>query len=313
MPLNPQVEAILAQLAENPTPPITELAPPDARALYKAMSAATDTRDIPIGKVINGTFPGPDGDVPYRLYSPVAAVSVMPGLVYYHGGGWVIGDLDTHDSLCRDLANASGCRVFAVDYRLAPEHPFPAAVDDAMAALQFVNDNAPDLGIDPNALAVGGDSAGGNLAAVVAQQARHSGKARVMFQLLIYPVTEALPETVSMNAHAEGYLLEKATMTWFVHHYVHHADDIKNPRVSPLCAEDVSGLAPAYVITAEYDPLRDEGRAYAEKLKAAGVPTTYVEYPGMIHGFMAMGGVLDEARAALADAGAAVKDALDAD
>ncbi len=311
MPLNPQVEAILAQLAENPTPPITELDPPAAREMYKAMSAATDTRDIPIGKVIDGTFPGPAGDVPYRLYSPVAAVSVMPAIVYYHGGGWVIGDLDTHDSLCRELANASGCRVFAVDYRLAPEHAFPAAAEDAMAALQFVHQKAQDLGIDPNALAVGGDSAGGNLAAVVALEARQSGKARVMFQLLIYPVTEALAETVSMNTLAEGYLLEKDTMTWFVNHYVQDRDQIKDPRVSPLCAADVSGAAPAYVITAQYDPLRDEGAAYAEKLKAAGVPTVHVDYPGLIHGFMTMGGVLEEARTAIADAGAVVREALE--
>ncbi len=309
MPLNPQVDAILTQMAENPAPPLTAMAPQEARHAYKELSAATRMTDIPIGRVINGTFPGPAGDLAYRLYTPVAAVAVMPAMVFYHGGGWVIGDLETHDGLCRALANASGCRIFAVDYRLAPEHPFPAAMDDAIAAVRYVQDNAADLGIDPNAIAVGGDSAGGNLAAVVAQQAKTAG-VQVTFQLLIYPVTECLAETHSMNALAKGYLLEKDAMTWFVQQYVQDQELIKDPRVSPLCAEDLSGLAPAYVITAEYDPLRDEGKAYADKLTAAGVAATHVDYPGMIHGFMSMGALLEDARTAIEDAGAAVRDAL---
>ncbi len=309
MTLNPQVQAILAQLAENPQPPIHTLSAQDARGLYKAMSEAMDTRDSPIGKVENTHFSGPAGDIPIRIYSPIAAAPVVPGLVYFHGGGWVIGDLDTHDSLCRQLATASGCRVVSVDYRLAPENPFPAAFDDAVAAVRHVQRAAADLGIDPNAIAVGGDSAGGNLAAAVAQQAKQIG-VKLAYQLLIYPVTEALPETASMTALAEGYLLEKAGMEWFVAQYVQDPDLIKDPRVSPLCAADVSGLAPAYVVTAEYDPLRDEGRAYAEKLAEAGVAVTHLDYPGLIHGFFTMAGLIEEAQAAVTAAGTALGEAL---
>ncbi len=309
MTLNAQVQALLDQMAENPMPSITELPAPEARALFAAMAENTDPKGIPIGKVEDLTIPGPAGDLPVRLYTPIAAAPVGPALVFYHGGGWVIGNVDTHDALCRQLANESGARVISVDYRLAPEHPFPAAVEDAFVAVKWVQNNAMDLDVDPNAIAVGGDSAGGNLAAVVTQMARKGG-VRIAFQLLIYPVTEALADTASMNALAEGFMLEKASMEWFVGQYVPAGTTPKDPRISPLLAEDLSGLPPAYLVTAGYDPLKDEGRAYAEKLQAAGVTVEHVNYEAMIHGFFTMTGIVDEAREAVEQAGAALKAGL---
>ena len=208
----------------------------------------------------------------------------------------MIGDLDTHDDLCRCLANGSGCRVVSVDYRLAPEHPFPAAVDDCFAATQMRRrPRRGDLGIDPKRLAVGGDSAGGNLAAVVAQLAKLGGGPAIAFQLLIYPVTQlGAPDTPSMRENAKGYFLEKEGMDWFTRCYAPDKEHRSDPRLSPLLCKDLSGQPPAYVITAGFDPLRDEGKDYADKLDAAGVPVTYVNYPGMVHGFFSMRGLIPE-------------------
>jgi acetyl esterase len=264
----------------------------------------------PIGRCEDRRIEGPAGEIPLRLYTPVdARGDALPGLVFYHGGGFVIGDLETHDDLCRCLANGSGCRVVSVDYRLAPEHPFPAAVDDCWAATQYVAANARAFGIDAARLAVGGDSAGGNLAAVVAQLAKLSGGPSIKFQLLIYPVTQlgSSHETVSMRENAKGYFLEKDGMDWFTRCYVADPAHRNDPRVSPLLCKDLTGLPPAYVITAGFDPLRDEGKDYADALDKAGVSVTYVHYPSMVHGFFSFRSLVPKSREAISAAAAALK------
>lgn len=247
--------------------------------------------------------------VPVRLYRPNDRAD-LGLLVYYHGGGWVLGSLDSHDDVCRKLANAMGHAVLSVDYRLAPEHPFPVPVTDSLNALRWAHANAASLGVDPTRLAVGGDSAGGNLAAVVAQlrpvELRH--------QMLIYPVTDARRGSQSYRDNADGYRLTAASMKWFCDHYLsgdHGSED--DPRVSPLCAPDSAlvGAPPALVITAEYDPLRDEGEEYAQRLLAAGVPCTLTRYYGQIHGFFSMSAFVDDGGQAIAQAAAAVKQAFE--
>jgi acetyl esterase len=230
--------------------------------------------------------------------------------VFYHGGGWVIGDLEVADRPCRSLCAGAGCVVVSVDYRLAPEHRFPAAADDAYAAAQWVSAHAADLGADPARLAVGGDSAGGNLTAVVALMARDQGGPPIAFQLLIYPVAGCDLDTVSYRDNAEGYLLTRAAMEWFWGHYIPDEAARRHPYASPLSAENLAGLPPAFVVTAEYDPLRDEGEAYAERLRRAGVPVTLKRYAGMIHGFFQLAGVLDQGRQVLTDASSALREAL---
>jgi acetyl esterase len=309
MALDLNVRALLDQMKAAALPKLWELGPPAARAAMR--SRLLGGKDAPIGKIEDRKIPGPAGDIPVRIYTPVdAKADVLPGLVFFHGGGFVIGDLETHDDLCRCLANGSGCRVVSVDYRLAPECPFPAAVDDCFAATKYVAAQAAEFGINASQLAVGGDSAGGNLAAVVCLLAKTEGP-KIAFQLLIYPVTQlGQPEMPSMKENAKGYFLERESMAWFTRMYcpdaAHHGDH----RMSPLLAKDLSGLPPAYVATAGFDPLRDEGKAYADKLDAAGVPVTYVNYPGMIHGFFSLRGFVPKAREAVAAAAAAVNAAL---
>ncbi len=308
---DPQVQAFLEQPHDPAAPRLNSLPPEGARQMYLAMAQAMDAQNVPIGHVENRTIPGPAGEIPVRVYTPVAAgAAPLPVLVYYHGGGWVIGDLGTHDGVCRVLANESGCKVVAVDYRLAPEHPFPAAVDDSFAALQWVSDNAAELGVDANRIAVGGDSAGGNLSAVVSQMAKDKGGPAVAFQLLVYPVTDAGGDYESRWTNATGYLLEQELMEWFFKHYVPKGTDPLDTRLSPLRRSDLSGLPPAWVLTAGYDPLRDEGKAYADKLRAAGVPVEYVNEPQMIHGFFQLSGAIDTGAATLKRAGAAIRRAL---
>lgn len=310
MALDPQVKALLEGMAENPAPRIIDVPVRDGREMYRGIAATLDLQGVAIGKVEDRNIPGPAGEIPVRIYTPVAAGSdALPVLVYYHGGGWVIGDLETHDALCRTLANEAGCKVVAVDYRLAPEHVFPAAVDDCYAALKWVEANGASIGVDATRIAVAGDSAGGNLAAVVSQVAKVEKGPRIALQLLIYPVTDTDVDRGSYKENESGYFLERDGMIWFFDHYLKGADR-DDPRVAPLKAASLAGLPPAYVVTAGFDPLRDEGRAYAEALKAAGVPTEHVNYDGMIHGFFNLQGVLDVGREAVKSAAKALKTGL---
>ena len=244
-----------------------------------------------------------------RTYRPVKAER-LPALVYFHGGGWTIGDLDTHDVLCRQLAVGARCMVLSVDYRLAPEHPFPAAVDDCFAALRWTAQNAAKLGIDARRIAVGGDSAGGNLAAVVALLARDAGGPAIRYQLLIYPATDQRGGTASHERNGRGYLLTREAMDFFRAAYLPRPEEWTDWRASPLLAPSLAALPPALVMTAGFDPLVDEGRAYADKLRAAGAKVEYREYADMVHGFLLFGGVLDTANAAVTDCCAALREAF---
>lgn len=304
MTLDPQVKMLLDGMAAAGGTPMSLMSPAEARAMYVALK---DPLEVPIGKVDAQTVPGPAGEIPVRLYTPVAAGGgALPVLVYFHGGGWVIGDLDTHDALCRTLANESGCKVMAVDYRLAPEHKCPGAVEDAYAAVEWVERQGAQVGIDVNAIAVGGDSAGGNLAAIVCQLAAARKGPKIRHQLLLYPVTDTDTNTGSYGAFGAGFFLEKATMEWFFDHYLDGEVAKDSPMIAPLKAPDLSGLPAAYVVTAGHDVLRDEGKAYADALSAAGVDVTYIDYPTMIHGFFNLQGMVDASRPAVVAAGKAV-------
>ncbi len=308
VPVHPQVQTMLDALAQMGGPALSELSPVEARAMYKALGALEQGEEIQ--RVDDRLVPTPEGDVAVRVYTPADAVGSNRGvLLWFHGGGWVIGDLDTADHTCRALANRAGAVVVSVDYRLAPEHPAPAALDDCMAALMWTVENAELLGVDATKVAVGGDSAGGNLAALVCQRSRDEFGPDIDFQLLVYPVTDLTLGHPSMDENAEGYFLTKDTMVWFTECYLGDQER-KDPAVSPLFAEQLAGLPPALVITAEYDPLRDEGEAYALRLREAGVPTEHRRYDGQIHGFFAMPSTLDDARDAIDVAGAALRAAL---
>ena len=299
--LHPQAQALLRLMEERGVPPTHTLAPADARAFYRERRTFTQPDAPEVGAVRDLEARGPAGPIPLRSYRPIGAPAdaVLPVLVYYHGGGWVIGDLDTHDVLCRQLSNLSGCAVVAVDYRLAPEHRFPAAVDDAMAATRWVRENAAKLKVDASRLAVGGDSAGGNLAAVVALVARDAGDLPIAFQLLIYPATDQRRGWPSHTTNGQGYLLTKDSMDYYHDHYLPDAAQDLDWRASPLLAENHAKLPPAFVLTAGYDPLRDEGLQYAHKLSAAGNRATLVNFERQIHGFITMGRVIDEANTAV--------------
>jgi acetyl esterase len=260
----------------------------------------------PVARVESRTLPGPAGEIPVRIYAPSEARR-LPALVYFHGGGFVIGSLDTHDGTCRSLANAIGCTLVSVDYRLAPEHKFPAGPEDCYAATRWVVEKGAEIGVDGSRVAVGGDSAGGNLAAVVALMARDRRGPALRHQLLIYPVANHDFATASYEENKQGYLLSREMMRWFWNHYLVESQDGANPYASPLRAPSLAGLPPAHVITAEYDPLRDEGEALAARLQREGVPTTHVRYAGMIHGFFSMTAMLDVAKRAVAEAATAVR------
>jgi acetyl esterase len=307
MPLDPQAKVIIDLIDSTGAFELTMETPPQqVRELFAAMTMPSE---IACAHIEDRAIPGPHGGIPVRIYRP-AGDAPKPTVVYYHGGGWVIGGLDTHDSTCRALANAADALVVSIDYRLAPEHTFPAAVDDSFAALQWVAEHAAELGGDPARIAVAGDSAGGNLAAVMAQQARDAGGPGLCFQLLVYPVTEHEFERPSWTENATGYFLTTDAMRWFFFHYLRTADDGADPRVSPMRARDLAGLPPAFVVTAEFDPLRDQGMAYAEALVAAGVPVTAEVYEGMFHGFFAMTAMIDAAKVAFDDAVAALRAAF---
>ena len=308
MPLDAVVKVMLDQLAAQEGPAMFDVAPEAAREMYKATSAAAGA-PAPVENVEDRSIPGPGGEIPVRIYTP-ASTEPLPALVYFHGGGWVIGDLDTHDSICRTLTNSAQCVVVSVDYRLAPEHTFPAAIDDAYAATAWVADHAEEIGVDKRRIAVGGDSAGGNLAAVVALIARGKNAPRLVYQLLVYPITNYDFETASYRDNAEGYFLTRDAMKWFWAHYIRSEADGLDPRSSPLRADDLVGLPPALVITAEFDPLRDEGEAYAARLRDDGVPVTVTRYDGMIHGFWQMAALLQQSRDAMHQAAEGLRGAF---
>jgi len=303
MPLDPNLQTMLDQLASMGGPAMTEVSAPEAREMYKLMIAA-DAPPQDVASVEARSIPSASGDIPARVYRPASTPlgDPPPILVWYHGGGWVIGDLETTDGVARKLANRAQAIVVSVDYCLAPEHPYPAPVEDCWKVLEWVAEHGAELGGDPSRLAVGGDSAGGNLSAVMAIKARDAG-IPLRQQLLVYPAVDLTLSFPSIDENGEGYLLTKDSMVWFVNHYV-GGNDPKDPQISPYYADDISGVAPAQVLTAEFDPLRDEGEAYAERLKDAGVAVDVKRYDGMIHGFYGLGvvtPVADEAIAASAE------------
>jgi acetyl esterase len=312
MALDPQVKAVLELVARANRPAYHTLSPKDARQLFVETRPASTPTPPEIGSVKNVVAEGPHGPIPLRVYRPAAVPDAtrLPAYVYFHGGGWVIGDVNTHDVMCRQLTAASGASVVSVDYRLAPESKFPAAADDAWAATRWVVAHADTLGLDAGRLAVGGDSAGGNLAAVVALLARDAGGPAIALQVLIYPVTDVMRETRTYADFADGYLLTRDSMRWFIAHYLRSKDDASDWRVSPLRAPSLAGLPPALIVTAGFDPLRDEGEMYAGRLRDAGVMVDYVCYGGMIHGFAGMGKLIDTAQRAIAHIGDSLRQAL---
>ena len=311
MPLDPQADFILGLVKTSGLPELWQLTPGQAREQFKLRVAKLAQKES-IHRSYDRRIPGPGADLAIRIYAPREAKpgERFPVLLWFHGGGFVIGDLDTHDPACRALATQAECLVVAVDYRLAPECKFPAAVDDSMAALRWLALHAPEIGGDPARIAVGGDSAGGNLAAVCSILARDDGYPKLAHQLLIYPCTAPEPETPSHRQFAEGHLLTRNTITWFYKQYVRSPREFNDFRFAPLVAKDLSNLPPALVLVAGYDPLRDEGVDYAKRLIEAGNRVTLVNYEGMIHGFYLMGGAVDAARRALSQSAQALKEAF---
>jgi acetyl esterase len=306
MPLDPQAQHVLTQIAALGLPPNHLVSPEQARINAKARPRAAGPE---VAKVEDRRLPGPGAEIPVRIYTP-AGPGPFPVLVWFHGGGWVIGDLDSADPTARHLAVGAGCVVISVDYRLAPETKFPGAADDCYIATLWAARNAAQMNGDAARIAVGGDSAGGNLAAAVSLMARDRRTPLPIFQLLVYPVTGYDLNTISYRQNAEGYLLTRDGMQWYWQHYLQHSKDAVNPYAVPLAATDFTGLPPALVITAELDPLRDEGEAYARRLQAAGVPTRYSMYDGMIHGFFGMPALLDKGKQAIAEASSALRQAF---
>lgn len=306
-PADPQMQEVLDQLAALGPDPIPTLTPEEARQQPTAADAVTalleargeSSAPMPVGNVENTTIPGPAGDIPVRIYTPEGS-GPFPVVTYYHGGGWVIAGPDVYDASARALTNAANAIVVSVAYRQAPENPYPAAVDDAFAAYVWVTENAESIGGDPSNVAVAGESAGGNLAAVVALRARDEGAQMPVHQLLVYPITNYAFDTPSYEENAMAMPLNRETMMWFFGHYLPSEEAGSEPWVSPLQADDLSGLPPATVILAEIDPLRSEGQAYAERLSEAGVPVTVQLYTGVTHEFFGMGAVLDKAQQAVA-------------
>ena len=306
---HPQVVALLERARLSPLPTMDAVPPFVARRMYRERCLAVAPPAPKTGPITLLLAPSASGPVAIRAYRPMgsAAEEILPALVYLHGGGWTIGDPDTHDVLCRELANGARCAVFSVDYRLAPEAPFPAAVDDCFASFDFIFRNSGSLKIKPTQIAVGGDSAGGNLATVVALMARDRGGPQPCLQLLIYPATDQHFGTGSFTRNGEGYLLTRRLMEVFRGYYLPREADYVDWRASPLRAKSLAGLPPAYVLTAGFDPLLDEGFAYAERLKKDGVETTYREYPDMVHGFIVFGGMVDTANAAVKECAAVLR------
>lgn len=294
MILDPDAQRVLDMIRASGRPPLDTLSPEEGRAVFSAGRAILQPDPVEVGAVRDLAAPGPAGPVPLRLYRPLGSEEwqVLPVLINFHGGGWVLGDLDSHDGVCRRLANDSGGCVISVDYRLAPEHKFPAAVADSAAATRWIIEQADQLGIDPRRVAVGGDSAGGNLAAVMALMARDGYLPAVHHQVLIYPATDMAMVSRSANAFPSGYPLTSGAMRWFIDHYLRSAEDANDWRASPLRAVSLAGVAPAFVITCNHDPLADEGAAYAARLVQEGVRTTHLNVADQMHGFLTMGRIV---------------------
>lgn len=294
MTLDPDTMIVLDMMRAANRPAFETLSPAEARTAYAASRAILQPDPEEVAEARDMSVPGPLGDIPIRAYRPLGAseTEVLPVLVYYHGGGWLLGGLESHDVVCRRLGNLARCAVVSVDYRMAPEHKFPAAVQDSAAATAWVIANAAQLRIDPRRVAVGGDSAGGNLAAVMALMARDGDLPPLVFQLLVYPGTDMMMVTVSSQTVREGVPLTSATMKWFVDHYMRDDSDRLDWRASPLRAASLAGTAPAMVITASADPLRDEGIAYAERLEREGVRVKLLHFSDQVHGFLSMGKII---------------------
>jgi acetyl esterase len=308
MPLDAQAQKLVDALAALNLKPVEESTPAQARESMRSRTAGLGPFED-VAAMADHRVPVAGGEITVRVYSP-AGGGPRPALVFYHGGGWVIGDLYTHDGICRSLANAAGCVVASVDYRLAPEFKYPVASEDSYAALRWVVDNAGRLGVDARRVAVGGDSAGGHLSAVVALMARERGGPALVQQVLIYPVTNHAFDTPSYRENATGYVLTRDGMRWFWNHYLARPEQGKEPYASPLLAPSLAGLPSALVLTAECDPLRDEGEAYAARLRDAGVPVTLTRYPGMFHGFFRMTRLHDKAKGALDEVSASLRKAF---
>jgi acetyl esterase len=308
--LDPDAAAVFQAFQDAGRPPYETLTPAEAREFYLAGRPVTNPEPPELKEVKSLAIPAPHGAIPARLYVPKilrGANGLAPCLVFFHGGGWVIGDLDSHDVVCRKLADEAQLKVISVDYRLAPEHKFPAAVDDAIAATGWISDNARSLGIDATRLAVGGDSAGGNLAAVVAIAARDGKGPAISGQVLIYPAIDFAMTHPSHREPETSILLTHSVISWFSNQYLNGAADVHDWRASPARVEALAGLPPAYVLTAGADPLRDEGDEYARRLKDAGVAVTYRHFPGQFHGFFTMGKLLQQANVAAAEISAWLK------
>jgi acetyl esterase len=305
--LDPDAAAVFKAFQESGRPPFETVSPSEARELYLHGRIATNPEPPELKSVQPLAIPAPHGSIPSRVYTPLKlrdANGLAPCLVFFHGGGWTIGDLDSHDVVCRKLADEGQVIVVSVDYRVAPEHKFPAAVEDAATATSWIADNAKQFGIDASRLMVGGDSAGGNLAAVVAIWARDGNGPAIAGQVLIYPATEAARTHPSHSEPETSILLTHSVTRWFYDNYLNGAADIHDWRASPSRAKTLAGLPPAYVLTAGGDPLRDEGDEYARRLKEAGVPVTYRHFAGQFHGFFTMGKLLQQANVAATEIGA---------
>lgn len=312
MPLDADAQKVVDLIVQANRPPYETLSPEAAREVYLASRRILQPDLQTVAEIVDLSCPGPAGQIPLRLYRGLNAPQgkLQPVLVYFHGGGWVIGNIESHEWVCRGLANRGQCAVVSVDYRLAPEHKYPAAVEDCIAATAWIAENAASLGLDASRLSVGGDSAGGNLAAVVSIDARDRGAPKICHQLLIYPATDMAATHPSHEQHAKQLPLTRPTMVWFIEHYLRSAKDKAEWQASPLKATDLKGLPPAFVLTAGYDPLRDEGEEYASKLKAAGVPVVARRFEGQVHGFLNMGKLVRETHTAIDELGDALRAAF---
>lgn len=305
MPLDPQAKAVIDMMNSMNMPPFSALTPVEARKQTSEMRLLRAANPEPVAKVEDRKIPGPGGQIPIRVYTPQGS-GPFPVLAYYHGGGWVIGDIESHDGLCRSLTNAARCVTVSIDYRLAPEAKFPTPVDDCYAATLWIAENAAALGGNANRVAVGGDSAGGNLAAVISILARDRKKPKIAFQLLIYPATDLTCSAPSHRTNTE-YILTPEDIRWFTGHYLRSDADRKNPLASPAFEPNLAGLPPALIVTAELDPLRDEAEDYGRKLREAGVPVQVSRYEGMVHGFVSMADMLDKGRQGIAECAGALR------